>query len=139
MPCSRIFWIPSRGGADLILNKIQGAEGHGGGVQLVAGSTDFANMERFLRGLGGDVSGGLSPDTLFEAVTMAAPWRTLRRAALLFAGRLPTQSELAAVSDGRESSLRQTIKGLMAGPGFHEFLIRSGQRPVAYGPGAVEL
>ena len=35
------------GGADLILNKIQGAESHGGGVQVVSGSTDFANMERF--------------------------------------------------------------------------------------------
>ena len=113
------------GGADLILNKIQGAEGHGGGVQLVAGSTDFANMERFLRGLGGDVSGGLSPDTLFEGVTMAAPRRTLRRAALLFAGRLPTESELRAVSGGEESSLRRTIKGLMTGPGFHDFLIRA--------------
>ena len=113
------------GGADLILNKIQGAEDHGGGVQVVSGSTDFANMERFLRALGGDVSGGLSPDTLFEGVTMATPWRTLRRAALLFAGRLPTEAELSAVSDGEESSLRQAIKGLMTGPGFHDFLVRS--------------
>ena len=113
------------GGADLILNKIQGAEAHGGGVQVVSGSIDFANMERFLRALGGDVSGGLSPDTLFEGVTMAPPWRVLRRAALLFAGRLPTESELGAVSGGDESSLRQTIKGLMTGPGFHDFLVRS--------------
>ena len=114
------------GGADLILNKIQGAEAHGGGVQIVAGSTDFANMERFLRALGGETtSGTLSPDTLFQGVTMVTPERTLRRAALLFAGRLPTQAELNAVSDGEESSLRRTIKGLMTGPGFHDFLIRS--------------
>ena len=113
------------GGADLILNKIQGAEAHGGGVQVAAGSTDFANMENFLRALGGDVSGGLSPDTLFDGVTMAPPWKTLRRAALLFAGRLPTQAEIDAVNDGEESSLRQTIKGLMTGPGFHDFLIRA--------------
>lgn len=112
-------------GADLILNKIQGAEGHGGGVQVVSGSTDFANMERFLRALGGDVSGGLSPDALFEGVTMATPQKTLRRAALLLAGRLPTQAEISAVSDGQESSLRQTIRGLMTGPGFHDFLVRS--------------
>ncbi len=113
------------GGADLILHKIQGAEDHGGGVQVAAGSTDFANMERFLRALGGDVSGGLSPDTLFDGVTMAPPWKILRRAALLFAGRLPTQAEFNAVSDGAESSLRQAIKGLMTGPGFHDFLIRA--------------
>ena len=114
------------GGTDLILNKVQGAEGHGGGVQIVAGSADFANMERFLRALGGETaSGGLSPTTLFDGVTMASPARTLRRAALLFAGRLPTPAEYAAVSDGGDSTLRRTIRSLMAGPGFHDFLIRS--------------
>ena len=120
------FLADVEGGADLILNKIQGAENHGGGVQVAAGSTDFANMESFLRALGGEVtSGTLSPDTLFDGVTMASPARTLRRAALLFAGRLPTQAEFAAVNDGEESSLRTAIKALMAGPGFHDFLIRS--------------
>ncbi len=114
------------GGADLILNKIQGAEAHGGGVQVVAGSTEFANMERFLRALGGETtSGALSPDTLFDGVTMASPVRTLRRAALLFAGRLPTQAELNVVTWGNEYVLRRTIRGLMAGQGFHDFLIRS--------------
>ena len=114
------------GGTDLILNKVQGAEGHGGGVQIVAGSADFANMERFLRALGGETaSGGLSPDTLFDGVTMASPARTLRRAALLFAGRLPTTAEHAAVSQGGDSTLRRTIRSLMVGPGFHDFLIRS--------------
>lgn len=114
------------GGTDLILNKVQGAEGHGGGVQIVAGSADFANMERFLRALGGETaSGSLSPDTLFNGVTMASPARTLRRAALLFAGRLPTTSEYAAVGQGGDSTLRRTIRSLMEGPGFHDFLIRS--------------
>ena len=114
------------GGADLILNKIQGAEAHGGGVQVVAGSTDFANMERFLRALGGEIRSGLiSPDTLFNGVTLATSARTLRRAALLFAGRLPTQAELNAVSFGNKATLRQTIRGLMTGRGFHDFLIRS--------------
>ena len=114
------------GGADLILNKIQGAEAHGGGVQVVAGSTDFANMERFLRALGGETTSGLlSPDTLFDGVTFATSARTLRRAALLFAGRLPTQAELNTVTFGNKSTLRRTIRGLMTGRGFHDFLIRS--------------
>ena len=113
------------GGADLILNKIQGV-GHGGGVQVPAGSVDFANMERFLRLLGGETSfGDLSPNTLFDGVTMASAAKTLRRAALLFAGRLPTQTELNSVSYGSESTLRQTIRGLMTGPMFHEFLVRA--------------
>ena len=113
-------------GADLILNKIQGAESHGGGIQVVSGSTDFANMERFLRALGGQTtSGALSADTLFDGVTMATSERTLRRAALLFAGRLPTQAELTSVSDGEDSSLRTAIRALMTGQGFHDFLIRA--------------
>ena len=114
------------GATDLILNKIQGVA-HGGGIQVPAGSADFANMERFLRLLSGEgTSGtGLSPDSLFEGVTMASPARTLWRAALIFAGRLPTQAELNSVNNGRDSSLRRAIRNLMAGSGFHEFLIRA--------------
>ena len=112
-------------GADRILNKVQGV-GHGGGIQVPAGSADFANMERFLRLLGGGgTTSGLSPETLFDGVTLASPAKTLRRAALIFAGRLPTQAELDAVSDGRVSSLRRAIRNVMTGPGFHEFLIRA--------------
>ena len=84
-------------------------------------------MERFLRLLGGQTSPGLlAPETLFEGVTMASPARTLRRAALVFAGRLPTQAELNSVSDGQDSSLRAVIRDLMTGQGFHAFLLRAG-------------
>ena len=121
----RAFLDEVEDGADRILNKIQGV-GHGGGVQVPNGSVDFANMERFLRLLdGGTVSVGISPEALFDGVTMAKPEKTLRRAALIFAGRLPTRSEIGAVSDGRISSLRRTIRNLMRGPKFHEFLIRA--------------
>ena len=111
---------------DLILNKVQGVA-HGGGIQLTAGTADYANLERFLRQLADESSSGSSTVTaenLFDGVTMASPQRTLRRAAILFAGRLPTQTELDAVSDGEEASLRTTIRGLMSGAAFHDFLIR---------------
>ena len=112
--------------ADLILNKVQGV-GHGGGIQVPARSADFANLERFLRLLSGENAPGntLSPETLFDGVTMASPAKTLRRAALIFAGRLPTQAEFNAVSDGSLSNLRIAIRNLVEGPGFHEFLIRA--------------
>ena len=42
-------------GASYILNKIQGALGHGGGIQVAAGTDEYANMERFLSSLGEDV------------------------------------------------------------------------------------
>ena len=113
-------------GADTILGKIQGVS-HGGGVQVPSGSVDFANMERFLRLLEApsSTSDGTT-DTLFQGVTMASPEKTLRRAALIFAGRIPTDAELRAVRDGGRASLRRAIKGLMAGPAFHDFLIRAG-------------
>ena len=113
-------------GANLILNKIQGVA-HGGGVQVAAGSDDLANMERFLSLLGhGDGSGpGLSPETLFDSVTMTSPGRTLRRAALVFGGRVPTREEREAVDNGTEADLRTAIRNLMTGPGFHRFLIRA--------------
>ena len=109
--------------AKVVLNKIQGVA-HGGGVQVAAGTADFANMERFLRLLGEDVSTVvLTPETLFDTVRMAPARKTLRRAALIFAGRIPTDAEYAAAQQGG-AALRSTIRGLMEGPEFHEFLLR---------------
>ena len=111
------------GGGTYILNKIQGVA-HGGGTQVPLGSAHFANMERFLGLLGEPVARvRLTPETLFDTVLLASDRKTLRRAALIFAGRIPTEAESAAVDGGDESTLRTTIRGLMAGPQFHEFLI----------------
>ena len=110
-------------GADYVLNKIQGV-GHGGGVQVAAGTAEFTAMERFLGLLGKDVTTvAITPQTLFDTVTMAPTRKTLRRAALIFAGRIPTDAEYAAAQRG-SAALRRTIRGLMKGPQFHEFLIR---------------
>ena len=117
--------VADEGGGSYILNKIQGV-GHGGGVQVSPGTEEFASMQRFLGLLGEEVdSGPLTPETLFDTVLMASPRKTLRRAALIFAGRIPTDAEYAAVEGGDETALRATIRGLMAGPQFHEFLIRA--------------
>ena len=111
------------GAAELILNKVQGV-GHGGGVQVPAGSADFANLERFLGLLGEPVSSApLTPQTLFDTVTMAPGRTVLRRAALIFAGRTPTDDEYAALRT--RGALRPTIRTFMTGPEFHEFLIRA--------------
>ena len=108
-----------------ILSKIQGGSGHGGGPQVPVDTPGFADMERFLRLLGEDVtSASLTPRTLFDTVRMAPTPRVLRRAALVFAGRIPTEAEHAAARRGG-AALRATIRGLMTGPQFHEFLIRA--------------
>ena len=110
-------------GASLILNKIQGVS-HGGGAQVPAGSADFAQMERFLGRLDADVvPATITVDTLFDTVRMAPLRKTLRRAALIFAGRIPTEAEYASIYGGA-TALRTTIRNLMTGPEFHDFLIR---------------
>ena len=82
---------------------------------MAAGTADFANMERFLRLLGEEVSTVvLTPETLFDTVRMAPARKTLRRAALIFAGRIPTDAEYAAAQQGG-AALRSTIRGLMEG------------------------
>ncbi len=113
-------------GANRILNKIQGVA-HGGGIQVPAGSDDFANMESFLGllGYGEDSGPDLTPETLFDTVTMASPGKTLWRAALIFGGRIPTWEEREAVDNGTEDDLRAAIRNLMTGPGFHQFLLRA--------------
>ena len=111
-------------GAGVILNKVQGVA-HGGGIQLPAGSEGYAHLETFL-GLLGEESArdALSPETLFDTVRMAPNLRTFRRAAIVFAGRYPTPKEEAALRSGRVP-LRAAIRGLMQGPGFHDFLLRA--------------
>ncbi|MDE0174808.1 MAG: DUF1588 domain-containing protein [Defluviicoccus sp.] len=117
------FLSEVEGGASRILNKIQGVA-HGGGEQVQADSAEFAWMERFLGGLdAGVVPAPITVDTLFDPVRMAPLAKTLRRAALIFAGRAPTQAEYDAVYGGA-TALRKTIRDLMTGPGFHDFLIR---------------
>ena len=110
---------------EYILNKIQGGLGHGGGSQVPVDTPEFANMERFLALLGEEIPlGSITPATLFDTVRMAPMRKTLRRAALIFAGRIPTDAEAAAAQRGGEA-LRATIRGMMEGTEFHEFLIRA--------------
>ena len=108
-----------------ILNKVQGV-GHGGGAQVTAGTDDYASLERFLGLLGEAVAPvAITPETLFDGVTMESARSTLRRASIVFAGRVPTASEYAAVQGGSEDAIRAATRSLMTGPGFHEFMIRA--------------
>ena len=117
------FLSEVEGGTSVILNKIQGVS-HGGGAPVPAGSAAFAKVERFLGKLDADVvPTGITVETLFDPVRMAPLRKTLRRAALIFAGRIPTDEEYASIYSS-PTALRTTIRNLMTGPGFHDFLIR---------------
>ncbi|NKB33677.1 MAG: DUF1588 domain-containing protein [Pseudomonadales bacterium] len=116
-------------GSELILSKPQGLSSHGGGVQLTPGSEDLSAWAAFVEAAiaetTGGVGGGEGSSYIFDAVVKTDNEEALRKASLLFAGRLPTDAELAAVSGGTEEDLRQAIRALMNGDGFSEYLIES--------------
>ena len=112
-------------GAELILNKVQGVS-HGGGIQLASGTDEFSHMERFLGLLEGEQVGPvtITPANLFDGVEMASRRKILGRAAIIFAGRVPTDGEYESIGGADAEEFRTVIRGLMQGPEFHEFLIR---------------
>lgn len=110
---------------DYILSKASGSVAHGGGTQLAVGSTDYNNLQNFLTALisgsGTTVSSGET--SFFTGVEELSPAKTLRRAAIILAGRAPSEVEISAVEGGSESDLRSTVRNLMSGENFHEFLL----------------
>ena len=110
-------------GKNFILTKIRGVA-HGGGPQVRAGSQNYDRMERFLTLLSGqpDEPVVVAAETLFDDVGLSNDRDVLRKAALIFAGRVPTDQEYKSID---EVGLAVAVRNLMVGPGFHEFLIRS--------------
>ena len=115
-------------GSSLILSKPQGTL-HGGGVQLPPGSANLQLWSDFVASSLNDIaSTGGSTGTaqnIFSAVAKMDNGQTLRKAALLFAGRLPTTQETNSVLGVSEEELAASIRGLMSGDGFENFLIES--------------
>ncbi len=110
-----------------ILSKVSGGNGHAGGIQLPLGSSDYKSMADFLVMLeGGGGGGGIAtPDSVamfFTGVNFQNNTKTLRRAAMLLAGRAPTVEEQSAVASGHYQTLRTVLRNLMQGENFHAFL-----------------
>ena len=110
-------------GDALILDKIKGARAHGGGAQIAASSTEYADMQRFLELLGDSDNSVVTAETLFDTVGRRTARKTLYQAAIILAGRIPTEAEYASL--GGWTALRTAVRGLTEGPGFHDFLIRA--------------
>lgn len=110
---------------ETLLTKITGGLSHGGGLQLTAGSSGYVALSELISLLlnENDDSDGSTTDEFFTGIVLATPGETLRRAALILAGRLPYESEIA-LAESSEDGLREAVIGLMEGPGFHDFLIR---------------
>ncbi|MCH7671300.1 MAG: hypothetical protein IIB72_03960, partial [Proteobacteria bacterium] len=117
-------------GSELILSKPQGLSAHGGGVQLTASSDELLAWSEFVALSLDDIASsgggnGQNSESIFSQVLKMDSQQTLRKAALLFAGRLPTASELDSVASASDDELRLAIRDLMQGDGFKEFLTES--------------
>ena len=111
------------GGNDLILSKPQGVS-HGGGTLLSSKSAEFAALLEFVSAVIAGTGGG-EPDDIFGLVQRLGNEETLRKATLLFAGRLPSASELQEIKNADESELRDAIRNQMNSAGFTDFLMES--------------
>ena len=106
-----------------VLAKVSGGNGHLGGIRLPLGGTDYQTMAAFLDLLDGKATVSTkTTQALFDGVTGQSAPATLRDAALLLAGRLPTAAEIATVSAGGDASLKAVLLAMMQGPHFHKFL-----------------
>jgi len=114
-------------GASQILSKPQGL-GHGGGVRLQPGSAQLDDWTEFVDSVQNEVADsgiGSNLQGIFASVAKMDNEQTLRKAALLYAGRLPTQAEIDSVSSGSEADLALALRGLMQGDGFESFLMEA--------------
>lgn len=116
------FYRQQDAGYDYVLGKVSGTA-HGGGNQLPRGGADYQKMAAFLALLDG-ATGLPAPGgtNLFEGLRSQSAADTLRDAALLLAGRLPTAAETAAVTTSDDAGLKQVLLRLMQGEHFHKFL-----------------
>ncbi len=109
-------------GVQHILTKVAGGNAHGGAVQLPAGSAGYEHLATLLGRLAGG-GGGTPINDFLDGIVLQTPAETVRRASIMLASRAPTNAELAAVSQGDESTLRSTLRNLLQGEGFHKFLL----------------
>lgn len=114
--------------ASLILSKPQGLDAHGGGTQLQMGSTALEDWSSFVATVLDEVADNGSDTSelsIFSTVAQMDNEQTLRKAALLYAGRLPTEQEVASVSGGSEEDVAVAVRALMFGDDFESFLMES--------------
>ena len=122
-------------GEALFLAKVAGGEGHAGGVQLTESSDGYLAIQRVIAELAdaknqtlytfNQTSDGVSSRqaSFLTEVTLEPREASLRRAALLLQGRLPTEVERNSVDS--DTGLREVLRSFMEGAPFREFVVTS--------------
>jgi len=114
----------------VIISKALG-QSHGGGTLMLSGSTHHDTLIEFVSRFDNpitDCGDNTIPTSTLDAralstkLSITTPSSTLRQAALLLAGTLPTDAQLSAVT---ESNLKATLRSLMSGHNFEQFLMEA--------------
>ena len=104
MAVLRDYLQSSNDDGETLLTKVTGGLSHGGGAQLTVESTGYAALSELVTLVlqeAGDPE-DTSSDDFFKDLILATPAETLRRAALMLAGRVPTESEIELAESGDE-------------------------------------
>jgi hypothetical protein len=99
-------------GTSLIVLKPQGEQAHGGGVVLQPGAPELAILEEFVARHANPSACEDTPPSLEAGLELETPEQTLRRAALLLAGRLPTAAEQDDVRFGGLAALARVVRAM---------------------------
>jgi len=122
------YFEAADGNKEKYLQKAQGGAAHGGGAVINPSSAEYKLLNDWINSLQSEETASVEVTTaptargFFEGVTLTSPEETLRRAALVFARRLPTDAEVAAVRKGGEGALPGVLRGLMTGEEFSNFV-----------------
>jgi hypothetical protein len=111
-------------GAALLLSKPLGID-HAGGRRLDMSEGDplHTNLRELIERFADPTPACPgATDDFYDGISYLDGPAVVRKAAVVFAGRLPTAEELMAAASGDERVLRETIRGLLDGPGFADFL-----------------
>lgn len=109
-----------RDGTSVLLLKPRGLEDHGGGEVLTEDSEEFAILQEYLDRLENPVACDDEADaeTHGAGLTLLDAEGTVRKAAILLVGRLPSEAELAAARAGGEPAARAVIRAMLEEEAF---------------------
>ncbi len=100
-------------GLSLLIAKPTGITSHGGGRVIDEGGPEALILEGFLERLDAPVEDCPGEGVAYgDGLELLTPNETLRKAAILLVGRLPTPTEVARVDDGGEEALREVVRAM---------------------------
>ncbi|MEH6448195.1 MAG: hypothetical protein V7765_05955 [Oleispira sp.] len=108
--------------AQWLLDKPTGAIIHGGGQNFTTDSAQYQALVNWLARQ--DQLGSCQGETkdLWQGINLLSSQETLRKAAILMAGRLPTTAEETQLQQEGDDSLKLMIRQLMVGDKFQSFV-----------------